>query len=70
MKLKELKEHLFRINLNRGLQLTPQEKITNLEQFVKTHVSILESNPGKARYKPYYDRLLKVYQILSNAPTS
>lgn len=66
MKLQQLKESLFRINLNKhnGINLTPQEKILDVEKFVNNHISILEANSGKARYKPYYDRLLKLYNLI------
>ena len=46
------------------LKLNQYETITNLEEFVKTNITLLRANKGKIIYKPYYDRLLKVYQKL------
>lgn len=43
--------------------LNPAEKIFGLETFLKSHISILKRNSGNKRYKPYYDRLYKVYLI-------
>lgn len=36
------------------------------KDFIKTHISYLKNNSGKRIFKPYYDRLLSMYEILKN----
>lgn len=45
--------------------LSPGEKITNVKKFVEANIRLLLANRGKKVYKPYYDRLNKLYNILS-----
>ena len=39
------------------------EKIIDLRTFVKSHILIIRKNIDNETYKPYYDRLMKVYLI-------
>lgn len=50
---------------NNVLSLDGHGYIKNLKNFVKSHISYLKSNPKNKGYKPYYDRLLKVYLKLN-----
>lgn len=47
----------------KSLEINNHTKITDLETFVNSHISILKANPGNKRYLPYYERLYKVYLI-------
>ena len=49
---------------NRELVLDKCTKIVDLKKFTETHLQVLKSNSGNNSYKPYFDRLLKVYNIL------
>jgi len=44
--------------------LSPGEKITNVKKFVDVNIRLLLANRGKKVYKPYYDRLNKLYNML------
>lgn len=46
------------------LILNECEVIKDLKRFVSTHIKVLKCNPGNIAYKPYYDRLNKVYNKL------
>lgn len=46
------------------LELSKHEKIIDLQKFITINISILRANSGNPRYKPYFDRLLKVYNKL------
>tara|TARA_R110000851_G_scaffold315838_1_gene478606 strand:+ start:63 stop:278 length:216 start_codon:yes stop_codon:yes gene_type:complete len=39
------------------------QKIIDLRTFVKRHIIMVRANINNDRYKPYYDRLVKVYLI-------
>ena len=39
--------------------------ITDLKKFVESHVATVKSNNGKPTFKPYYDRLVQVKNLLS-----
>lgn len=43
------------------IELDQCTTITNIKQFVESHLAILNAKGGRLR--PYYDRLLKLYQI-------
>lgn len=67
MKLPELKEKLLQMDLSNfnNFKLSKAETILNAEQFVHSEIATLEANKGKNTFKPYYDRLLKFYIIIS-----
>jgi hypothetical protein len=36
--------------------------VVDFQKFLEAHYSMLKGNPGNKRYKPYYDRLVQVYE--------
>lgn len=48
------------------LELNHFSKITNLKNFVTSHIGYLQANSGNLVYLPYYDRLKEVYLICKN----
>ena len=64
MNLKDLKKAYSKIDLPKEIILNEHTKIYNPKKFIETHFSFLESNSGNERFKPYYDRLLEVYNKL------
>jgi hypothetical protein len=36
--------------------------IVDFDKFLEAHYSMLKGNPGNKRFKPYYDRLVEVYE--------
>lgn len=69
MNFQSLKEELAKTQLPDSVQLTPQELITDTKKFVANHISILENNRGKRMFLPYYNRLLKLYQLCKQSTT-
>lgn len=45
------------------IELEPATTILDQKKFLKTHINTLRSNSGNKRFRPYYDRLLKLYLI-------
>ena len=39
-------------------------KITNVSKMINSHLALLKSNPGNARYLPFWNRLRDVEQKL------
>lgn len=39
------------------------ETIVDVEAFVDSHLSFLENNSGNRAYMPYYNRLVKLYEL-------
>lgn len=66
MNLKTIKTELEGLDIPKQLKLDDCTMITDTKMFVDNHVSVLQNNSGKQRYKPYYDRLLKFYKVVSN----
>jgi hypothetical protein len=46
------------------LILSEHETITNVKEYVKTNITILNLNSGKRIYAPYFYRLERVYKKL------
>ena len=67
MNLKQLKiffkDHTFSEDT---IKLNKAETINDQKKFVETHIKILESQSGKQGFRPYYDRLLKYYNLIKN----
>lgn len=40
-------------------------KILNVKKMIDSHLALLKSNPGNARYLPFWDRLVSVHTILT-----
>ena len=63
MQLQELKEHLAKINIQE-FQLDEATFITDVPKFIDSHISVLERNSGNKKFLPYYNRLLKLLDLL------
>lgn len=40
-------------------------KILNVSKFIDSHMALLKSNPGNARYLPFWNRLVAVHTVLT-----
>ena len=67
MKLTELKEKIYQLNLKDydGMHLG-SGTILDAEKFVQNHISFLEANAGNMTFLCYYDRLLEFYRKTQN----
>jgi hypothetical protein len=63
MKIDDLYNQLKQMSPETPLK-TSFGTITNFEVFLNAHYSMLKANSGKWRFKPYYDRMLIVYNEL------
>ncbi len=63
MKLTELKEKIYKLELNQydGMHLG-NGTILDAKRFVENHISFLESNPNNSTFLLYYKRLFEFYQ--------
>jgi hypothetical protein len=63
MKLTELKEKIYKLDLNQydGMHLR-SGTILDAKRFVENHINFLESNPNNSTFLLYYNRLLEFYQ--------
>ena len=63
MKLTELKEKIYQLNLKEydGMHLG-SGTILDAKRFVENHIVFLESNPNNSTFLLYYNRLLEFYQ--------
>lgn len=51
------------------IRLSNCEKITDVKGFVETHIGMLRANSGNKTFKPYYDRLKALKEILEFTQT-
>jgi hypothetical protein len=60
-------EHFFNNNpLPSGeVKLSPCETIIDVRKFIDSHMSVIKSKKGIKTYKPYYDRLIKLKNIIN-----
>ena len=67
MKLAELKEKIYKLNLDQydGMHLG-SGTILDAKRFVDNHISFLEANAGNITYLCYYNRLLEFYNKTQN----
>jgi hypothetical protein len=63
MKLTELKEKIYQLNLKEydGMHLG-SGTILDAKRFVENHITFLESNPNNSTFLLYYHRLFEFYQ--------
>lgn len=62
---KELKQRLRPfVSMDNQVRLNQESNITNVGEMIKSHVKILDANPGNRAYMPYYDRLVMLLAIL------
>ena len=47
------------------IEISPCETILNIELFDQTHLTAIKNNSGNKTFKPYYDRLVKLYKLLN-----
>ena len=66
MKLAELKKELSKLDIPKEVQLDKHTHITDTKKFIESNIEFLENNPGVKGYLPYYNRLLKLYNIIKN----
>lgn len=48
------------------IELSQGEVIVDVDRFISMNVSILKSNIGNSRFRPYCDRLVKLHKILND----
>ena len=63
MHISELKIKLKKITV-KEVQLDKATFISDVPNFIDTHISFLERNSGNKTFKPYYDRLMKLLLYL------
>ena len=63
--IKEIEQHFnnYDFSKSKTIRIDKASKVKGLKQMVNNHISILKANSGNMTYKPYYDRLYKVYLI-------
>lgn len=49
-----------------SIELNNHTKITNIKEFVKSHLSTIKANFKNPLFLPYLDRLVKLKDIISN----
>lgn len=65
MKLEDLIDFFDEIeNLPDSIQLDRTSRITDVQGFIQSHVTILQANKGNKSFMPYYLRLVQLYNIL------
>jgi|DEB0MinimDraft_6_1074348.scaffolds.fasta_scaffold17157_2 hypothetical protein len=67
MKLAELKEKIYELNLKEfdGMHLG-SGTILDAQKFVQNHITFLESNPNNSTFLLYYNRLFEFYNKTQN----
>ena len=53
-------------NINKPIQLSQCESVVDVKKFVSVNIHILRNNSGNKLFKPYADRLNKLYNICVN----
>lgn len=48
------------------IELDECTTVTNIKEFYESHLTILKANTGNKIVMPYYQRLLKLYNIYKN----
>lgn len=61
MQLTELEEAYKSIELPDQIVLDKCTKIFDTKKFVEVHFKFLKNNRRNRTFKPYYDRLIKIY---------
>ena len=63
MHISELKIKLQSISIKQ-IQLDSATFVSDVPKFIDTHISFLERNSGNKKFLPYYNRLLKLLDLL------
>jgi len=66
MTLPQLKTHFGQIKIPDMLKISKCETVVDLPKMINTHIQFLEVNSGRAVSLPYYNRLMKVKNLLEN----
>lgn len=61
MKLVELENYFASIEMPKEIKLNNHTFIKDVDVMVGTHISTLKANSGNVYFKPYYDRLIELY---------
>lgn len=63
--MKELKDRLRPfLKYDNQVSIAPEATVTNVGKMIRSHVSILEANPGNRVYLPNWDRLIVLLAML------
>ena len=52
------------------IKINEAETVVDLDKFLESMYAVLEANSGNSKMMPYFNRLLKVYKIISNGKKS
>jgi hypothetical protein len=67
--VEELEEFFMSIKIpNDPIKLNNCATITNIPVFISSHLNVVKSNNGIKAYKIYFERLLKVKELLIKTP--
>lgn len=66
MNITTLEIELNKLKIPDVIQLDQATTITNCKECVKTHLEFLKHNSGKRVFLPYYDRLIKIYNLINH----
>lgn len=66
MTFSELEIELKKIKHEGPLKLNDCTTILDVEKCITSHLGYLNSNTGNKAYMPYYSRLIKIYERVSN----
>ena len=64
MQLKEVKDFLEGSELPKSVRLEPAEVCFDVPKLVRNHLSALENNSGNRTFLPYYQRLMKIIEVI------
>jgi hypothetical protein len=65
MNLEVLKDKLSKCDLPKSIQLDDCTHIADVELMISSHIATLERNAGNITFMPYYERLVRLFEILS-----
>lgn len=63
MKLKEIESYFATHEPKDNIRLDEVTVVTDGNLFVTNSIATIKRNEGNEKFKPYFDRLLKYYQI-------
>jgi hypothetical protein len=69
MSLPDLEQFFNSVSLPKEVRLSQCETITDVKKFVRSHLDVLKANSGNPAYMPFYERLLKLKEILTKNQT-
>jgi hypothetical protein len=69
-KLDELEEFFKGVDLSKNpIYLDDCTKIVDISKFLESHFHVLRSNSGNKKMLPFYDRLVKMKNLIENEKT-